>query len=414
MSLKWLADETSDTDPAKKKPIQQEPFARIHPTFVSNFETMNDPAHLLAEFPPISKADWLQKIQKDLRGKPLSDLNWQLPAGISIDPFPHADDLETLPEPLQSISNGWGIGEDIDVSDISQANGQALSALEFGVEAPRFVLQENPGPEQVASLLYGIDLSLISVHFLLKNNDVAPEKLLLNFYQHAKSQGHDPAQLRGSVNWEANDGVDVVELLRFAQENLPGFAVLPVNGTAFFRGDGNVVEELANTVRQGNDWLFTLTEAGFSAATIHWHLQFSVAVGKNYFIEIAKLRALRLLWANVQRAWGLEQAEMPVIEAHFPLNQQAESPNDNLIQATTQAMSAVIGGADRLTVLPSDVTEAHAQATDFSRRMARNVQHILKMENYFDRVADPAAGSYFLENLTVKLAEAAWRLTADG
>ncbi|MBI5914018.1 MAG: hypothetical protein HY842_01460, partial [Bacteroidetes bacterium] len=286
------------------------------------------------------------------------------------------------------------------------------SALGFGVEAPRFVLQENPGPEQVASLLHGIDLSLVSVHFLLKNNEAAPEKLLLNFYQHAKSQGHDPAQLRGSVNWEANDGVDVVELLRFVHENLPGFAVLPVNGTAFFPGDGNVVEELANTVRQGNDWLSTLTEAGFSAADIHRHLQFSVAVGKNYFIEIAKLRALRLLWANVQKAWGLEHG-MPTIEAHFPLNQQAESPNDNLVQATTQAMSAVIGGADRLTVLPSDVTEANPQATDFSRRMARNVQHILKMESYFDRVADPAAGSYFMENLTVKLAEAAWELTMN-
>ncbi|MBI5915435.1 MAG: hypothetical protein HY842_08665, partial [Bacteroidetes bacterium] len=85
---------------------------------------MTDPAHLFAEFPPISKADWLLKVRKDLRGKPLSDLNWQLPLGISIDPFPHADDLPTLPPPLQSINNDWEIGEDIDGSDISQANRQ--------------------------------------------------------------------------------------------------------------------------------------------------------------------------------------------------------------------------------------------------------------------------------------------------
>ena len=137
------------------------------------------------------------------------------------------------------------------------------------------------------------------------------------------------------------------------------------------------------------------------------NIQFSIAIGKSYFVEIAKIRALKILWANVLKAYGWE-ATSPSIEAHLSPSCQSDNPYQNMIAATTQAMSAVLGGVDRLTILPANA--ATEKADDFTRRIARNVQHLLKMEAYFDRVIDPAAGSYYIEQLTEQLAKQAWKV----
>ena len=357
-------------------------------------------------FPPVTKSDWLAKIEKDLKGKPLSSLEWQL-GHLAINPFPHLDDLKELPLPAGD-SPGWEIGEDIESHDLLEANRQVRQALEFGVQAPRFVLAENLGDHRMATLLEGIDLPLVSIHFFEKNKNADPKRLLEHFYHIAKNASADTDLLRGSVNWAYEDAVvvqDAFELVEIAQHKLPGFKVLPVNGHSYFE-EGDVISELARIVNRAVEWADGLEELGLPFDQVNHHLQFSLSVGKNYFVEIAKIRALKMLWANVLKAFDVEKFEMPPIEAHVAPSSQKDDPNTNMIQATTQAMAAVIGGANRLTVLPSDAFTG--TTTEFSRRIARNVQHILKMESHFDWVTDPAAGSYFVENLTEKLAAAAW------
>jgi len=162
-------------------------------------------------------------------------------------------------------------------------------------------------------------------------------------------------------------------------------------------------------VKRGNLYLEKLTERGLSPAEAANTLQFSIALGKSYFLEIARIRAFKLLWLNVLKAWGAP-LDYPAVEAHFQPEAYSDELHTNMIRATTMAMSAVLGGADRLTVLPYDAGR-EAQATysqSFSRRIARNVQHLLKMESFFHEIPDAAAGSYYIEKLTQQLAEKAW------
>ncbi|MEZ4961361.1 MAG: methylmalonyl-CoA mutase family protein [Saprospiraceae bacterium] len=364
--------------------------------------------NLFNEFPPVTKEEWLTKIKKDLKGKTVEELHWKL-GEVSVDPFPHIDDIKGVEAKPLFDRIGWEIGEDIESHDILKANHQALHSLECGVESLRFVLDENLGDHRMESLLEGIDLALISTHFYEKNKNAQPKHNLEHFIHVAKKKGLDTRLLRGAVNWWNEDAVvleDAFELVELAENKLPNFKVLPVNAHDYFDGADGIVQELANTIFKGEMWLSSLAEKNVHPAKSNRYLFFSLSVGVNYFVEIAKLRALRLLWANVMKAWKAEDWQMPMIDAHLAPADQTEDMHQNMIRATTQAMSAVIGGANRLTVLPSDDFEG--ENTNFSRRIARNVQHILKMESHLDWVADPVAGSYYVEDLTRKLAAAAW------
>ena len=373
---------------------------------------MNLSSTLFSEFPAVSKEEWLEKIKQDLKSKAIEELHWSLDGldGIKADPFAHADDhKKRQPVPFR-LTSDWEIGEDFEGHDLVSANRQALQSLGFGLESPRFLLDENLGDHRMETLLEGIDLGIVSTHFYEKNKNAQPKHILDHFIHTAKKYGSYTKQLRGSVNWWNEDAVvleDALELVELAENKLPNFKVLPVNAHDFFDGPEGAVQELANTVFKAEMWLSALAEKQISPAITNRYVFFSLAVGTNYFVEIAKLRALRLLWANVMHAWGVGEWQMPYLDAHFALGDQLEDAHQNMIRATTQAMSAVIGGADRLTVLPSD--DFTAQSSGFARRVARNVQHILKMESHLDWVADPVAGSYFVEDLTVKLAGAAWK-----
>jgi len=363
--------------------------------------------NLFTEFPPVSKAEWLEKIKKDLKGKAPSDFDWQVAEGQSVSAFPHLDDLGgSLPHPISEGRNDWQICEDIHVGNDEEANKMALRALEGGAEALRFVLTREP---DFGVLLAGVDLSIVSTHFLVKKTGTIQDQheivnLLRNFVAHVDTNAFDAAKINGTLNSSVSP-TSADELLRFALQHLPSFKVLPVNGADFFQTEDKTAEELTQINNEIYYWLATLATSGFSAMDICRNLHFTVAIGKNYFLQIAKLRALRQRWAFIQQNAGVTNPQPAFICAFLPLSQQSPDANTNLIQATTQAMSAVIGGVDVLTVLPSDITGEETMPTDFSLRMARNVQHILKMESHFDWVADPAAGSYFIENLTEKLLE---------
>jgi methylmalonyl-CoA mutase len=349
---------------------------------------------LFEDFRGVSKAEWLEKIANDLKGKDVGSFDWQVAPGQAVSAFPHKDDLgSNLPHPIANGENDWQICEGFQVDNDAAANKLALQALQGGANALRFSCSAMP---DFSALLNGIDASIIAFHFKVKKS-VGTVDFLQKFTEAA---GADPSQLNGSICWQ---GDQAEALIRFAADSLPNFRVLPVHGSAFFDGDENTVAELKKMAKSANDWFAKLTDIGFSPDEISQRLFFTASIGKNYFLQIAKLRALRKFWLEVQQKWGVANPVPAFVFAQYPLSLQSPDANTNLIQATTQAMSAVVGGVESLTVMPSDMTSGDAQPTDFSRRMARNVQHILKMESHFDWVADPAAGSYFIESLTEKL-----------
>ncbi len=367
------------------------------------------------EFPPVSKEEWLQKIEKDLRGKPLSDLQWQLEDNINVDALYHPDDQV----PATALSwngrseNEWEIGEYIIEDKTSEANKLALKGLQGGAQALLFRLKKDIDKEALAELLNGIELDLISTHFEQFYADKDPVKLLNLIFDHIKEVEKDPALIEGSIDFDPMlDWVDppmdkMKECIVFCQENMPKFKILQVNGREYHGGNEYSSRELGYILAKGNEYLSYLSEQGLDPALVNSHMQFAISISTSFFVEIAKLRAFRLLWGNVLQAHGVDPTQIPAVEVHLARETQVEDIHTNMIRATTQAMSAVIGGADRLYVRPANLVKKEAPMP-FTLRIARNAQHLLKLESYLNRVVDPSAGSYYIEALTDKLADEAW------
>ncbi len=367
-----------------------------------------------SEFQPVSKADWLARISKDLKGKALDELYWQLSGALRVDPFGHADDFPELPAPLNAGPLQWEICEDIDAADPAAANAQALEALNFGAESLCFQLTEPASSAFLRTLLEGVHPDFISLQFAGPGLAKNPGAVLATLEALAAERGLDPRALRGALRYDpaAAEGLQdwryVADLLAYGREHFPGFTLLSVEGAGEWQGAAGVADELAALLKRANHYFKQFADRGMNPADAARALQLTVAVGASYFVEIAKLRALKLLWLNLLKAWGLPTA-YPPLDVRFAPDAYAAEEYSNLIRATTMAMSAVLGGADRLAVRPFDAgTDAPSRPAGFGRRMARNVQHLLKMESFFTELHDPAAGSYYVEKLTLQLAEAAW------
>lgn len=375
---------------------------------------MDTKENLFKEFAGVSKEEWLAKAEKDLRGKPLSDLEWQLEEDLSVAPFYHPDDMDETLAPIWQgrTQNQWELGELIEVNDLSGANTALRDGLEGGAEAPLLILHHEPGEDELDQLFEGVELSYISTHFTQYYPGKQPDLLLRQFYEWAKKREHNPGKPAGSIDYDPildwNDPPfdTLAETMNFAREHLPRWRVLQINGMRFHAGPEGAVQELALIIAKGSEYLARLGERGIEPARANEQLQFTVALSTSYFVEIAKLRALRLLWNNVLNAYGASPTGACIV-AHLAEETQEGDPNTNMIKAGTQAMSAVIGGANRLYVRPADFS-INRPSSAFTRRIARNVQHLLRMESHLDRVVDPAAGSYYIEKLTEKLAERAW------
>ncbi len=369
---------------------------------------------LFASFPPSSKADWLAKISADLKGKPIETLDWQLEKSIRLSPVYSAEDLSDPPSiTAQKNNNNWQIGEYIDVEDMKQANTDILEGLIGGVNAPLIRLGHLPTVDELAILLKGVEPDFINIHFEPKHAGKDPAELFRNLIFFARKQGFELSSIKGSVDfdplldWANPPFKPLARILKFAGHYVPHFKVMQVNGRVFHTGIENGSLELALILSKGVEYLDQMEKLGIPPAQTNAHLQFSVAISSSYFVEIAKLRALRILWANVMNAYELKNENTPPLLVHFASESQTNDVEMNKIRAATQAMAAVIGGADTVFIPPSDAKQ-NKKSTSFTRRIARNVQHLLQMESHLDRVVDPAAGSYYIESLTKELCEHAW------
>jgi methylmalonyl-CoA mutase len=404
--------------------------------------------NLLADFPEVTREQWMEKIQADLKGADFEKkLVWKTNEGFNVMPFYIADDItdlktsEVTPGKFPyvrgtKVDNSWYIRQEILVIDPKTANNKALDILNKGVDSINFVIRKNDVTSTfISTLLENIAADCVELNFCVGYQQSANFLKLLTAYFNEKT--YDFKKLHGSVNWDGinsmllcGDDFTKQELVNFAKEtfdaatDLPFYRVIGVNALTLTNAGAFISTELGYALAWGNEYLSSLIDAGCEPSVVAKKIKFNFGVGNNYFMEIAKFRAARLLWAKIVDAYQPRclktnckhtvndickcAAKMRVHAETTIFNKTVFDPNVNMLRTQTEAMSAVLGGVNSLTVLPFDV--AYKTSGEFSERIARNQQLLLKEESHFDKVADPAAGSYYIETLTNKIAEQAWKI----
>lgn len=365
---------------------------------------------LLEEFPPISTTEWEAAIARDLKGAdPEKKLIWQTEEGFRVKPFYRAEDLARLacagtipgefPYRRGARSTGdWRIREEIDAADAEEANGMARAAVTSGAEGIAFSRVSVESARELEKSLRHLDE--IPVHF-----ERAGEPLIRMLIE--RQNGMPFAA-------ETSTGCDALASLEFAAETIAaapaGLTPFTVDGAAFADAGATTVEEAGLSLAAGVEFLRALAERGVDANRAAAAVEFSFAAGCNYFFEIAKLRAFRMLWARVVESFGgtHEAAKARIAARTSKWDKTIYDPHVNILRATTEAMAAVLGGADAVTVAPFDA--CYRMPDETSRRLARNTQLMLKHEAWLGRVADAGGGSYALETITDFEARAGWRV----
>ncbi len=358
---------------------------------------------LFDEFSPVSAKEWKQKIQVDLKGADYNEtLVWDSPEGIKVKPFYHADDAVATFNNLTS-KKGWSVGQKIYAGNAELANKKALKALQRGVESLSFVI---PSEEiKVESLLKNIDLNAVSVYVKLEFLSHEYVQALVQFCSDSLENIYlnlDPiGQLAKSGNWFEGWEKDVAMLKKI----LAGEAqnIVSVNLALYQNAGANMVQQLAYTLAHANEYLNIFQTETERPKTI----TFKVSVGTNYFFEIAKLRALRRLWITLVEFYDFD-TECHIVAYPTRRNKTLYDYNTNMLRTTSECMSAVLGGADRVVNLPYDTI--YHKDNEFGERIALNQLLLLKNESYFDKVNNAADGAYYIESLTAQLTEKALEL----
>ena len=357
---------------------------------------------LFSEFPEVSAKAWKQKIQYGLQGADYNEtLVWESPEGIKVKPFYNTEDLEGLPEYPCRLPKNWSIAQEIYAGDALKANKKAQRALQNGSESLVFKIPSDN--VSIENLLSGIDLSQISVHFDLQFLTASYVKNISDFVKETPNKLRLHTDIIGHLALSGNWFYNLKEDYRILEEILSqtNFPVLSVEATIYQNAGANMVQQLAYSLAHANEYLNHFGTKSVQPIT------FKIAVGGNYFFEIAKLRALRMLWNTLASEYGIS-SDCHIIAQPSQRNKTLYDYNINMLRTTTECMSAILGGADTVLNLPYDAI--YHKDNKFAERMARNQLLILKNEGYFDRSADPAAGSYYIETLTRQLAEKALKL----
>ena len=404
--------------------------------------------NLLADFPSVSTQQWMDKITADLKGADFNKkLVWKTNEGFSVLPFYRAEDIAGLQTKdaapgvfpfVRGIKadNEWFVRQDIVVESAKDANAKALDILFKGVTSLGFKLKkEELSAETIATLLEGIAADCVELNFGICVSAAAKLATILTDYFNSK--GYDVKKLQGSINFDPinrmllagkkltkDEIATKAKATVLAAAGLPFYKVVGVNATTLNNSGAFIAQELGYALAWGNEYLSSLVEAGVDTSLAAKKIKFSFGVGGNYFMEIAKFRAARMLWAKIVDAYqpicrvpdckntvnGICKcaAKMRIHAETSTFNTTIFDANVNMLRTQTEAMSATLGGVNSLTVSPYDV--AYKTSDEFSERIARNQQLLLKEECHFDKVADPAAGSYYIETLTNEIAAQAWKL----
>ena len=410
-------------------------IAQVLPKYflcISIFASMKEQfsGQLFTGFPEISTEQWEEKIRSDLKGADYQKkLIWKTEEGIDLKPFYREEDLESLSYLNHAGSlrkkgeapNSWMICQDITLKDPpEEANRRLQMALKGGAQSVRILLEDplQADPEWLDRLLEGIPPGETELSF---RGSMQAARLYEELVELAGKRGVSPSYLNGGLGADplgkmAETGIPVASmenlgsLVKKVIKQSPSLRVISVNGSLFQNAGSTLTEELGFALAMANEYMTVLTESGIDPSEAVLRMQLDLTTGTNYFMEIAKLRAARILWARICQGYGIKpnDGKIHIHSTSSLWNMTLYDLHVNILRGTTEAMAAIIGGADKVSVLPFELPAEKSSL--FSDRIARNIQIILREEAYFDRVADPASGSYYVENLTDAMADHAWKL----
>ena len=391
---------------------------------------------LFTEFPPVPTEKWEEVITADLKGADYErKLVWKTGEGFNVRPYYRAENLEGI-KFLGSQAgefpyvrgthahNRWRVHQTVSVVCPKEANAEALKILNAGVDSLGFcIASADFSAADLDMLLKDICIPAVEITFCgekmanvaelvlakVEKEGIAKEDVRIAFCIDPLVKGLSSKGDFCSPNGEKCIA-RIVELIHKTKE-YKHVRIVTVAGQTFGNSGSTIVEELAFTLSAGHDYLVRLTDAGLDVDAAARKLRFSFSVSSNYFMEIAKFRAARMLWANIVKGYGPAKncaCKMQIHAETSRWNQTVYDPYVNMLRGTTEAMSATIAGVYSLEVTPFDTS--FENPTEFSKRIARNVELLLKNESHFDQVVDPAGGSYYVENLTQSIAAEAWKL----
>jgi methylmalonyl-CoA mutase len=408
--------------------------------------------------------DWENIAAKELRGKSIDDLTWHTLEGIAVKPLYTAADTDGLPhmggvpgeapytrgvKATMYAGRPWTIRQYAGFSTAEESNafyraalagGQQGVSVAFDLATHRGYDSDHPrvegdvgkagvaidSVEDMKILFDGIPLDKVSVSMTM-NGAVIP--ILANFIVTGEEQGHDKSVLAGTIQ---NDILKefmvrntyvyppepsmriIADIIGYTSAHMPKFNSISISGYHMQEAGADLVQELAFTLADGREYVRTAIAAGMDVDAFAPRLSFFFAIGMNFFMEAAKLRAARLLWSRIMSEFEAKTEKSSMLRTHCQtsgVSLQEQDPYNNVIRTAYEAMSAVLGGTQSLHTNALD--EAIALPTDFSSRIARNTQLILQEETGVTNVVDPLAGSYYVETLTHELAEAAWKLIEE-
>ena len=394
----------------------------------------NNNEKLFQEFVAPTKQEWLDKIEVDLKGADFQKrLVWRTNEGFNVQPFYRREDVEKLQTPLslpgeypfvrgnKKHDNEWYVRQNIVAASAKEANQKALDVLNKGVTSLGFRIPGNEvSKDYVATLLDGIFCDCVELNFsTCKRHSVELAGILVDYFQ---EKGYDKEKIVASIDWDPIEkivvkGKDTEALLQYSKtlvetvKDYPHFRVISVNTVALNNAGAYIVQELGYALAWGAEYLQQLVEAGVEPTLAARKIKFNMGISENYFMEIAKFRAARLLWADI-----VKQFE-PVCDCACKMIVNAETSRYNMtlfdayvnmLRSQTETMSAALAGVHSIVVTPFDA--AYETPNEFSERIARNQQLLLKEECHFATVVDPSAGSYYIEELTTSLANEAWKI----
>ncbi len=389
---------------------------------------------LFSEFQAPTTQEWMDKIQVDLKGADFQKrMVWRTNEGFDVMPFYRREDLadlkavNSLPGEFPFVrgnkkdNNIWYVRQEINVDCPKAANEKALDILNKGVDSIGFkIAGKDVSKDFIATLLNGILPQYVELNFnTCQRHCVELAEILVAYF---KENGYPLAELKGSINFDPIsrilcNGSDKSALIAEgkalieALAELPGYKCVNVNSVALNNAGAYIYQELGYALAWGAEYMNALTEAGVDATEAGKRIKFNMGVSDNYFMEIAKFRAARMLWAQIVKQYEPKcdcACQMHVCAFTSEYNQTIFDSYVNLLRSQTEAMSAAIANVDSIVVTPFD--KPYEVPTDFAERIARNQQLLLKEEAHFDKLVDVAGGSYTVEHLTDAIAKEGWKL----
>lgn len=369
---------------------------------------------LFSNFNSVSKQEWTEKAKIDLKGEDFNKkLVWKNLSNIDIPPFFTSEDkidyLKNSGENSQSLINYRyidGLTEEI-------ANKLGLKAIEEGINGLLFDIKDST---VVSRLLAGINLNKIAVAFILRTHEIA---FAIDFFDFVTAQKINQNNLRGYFDLElipnyvtkgkmnpgqCNKAAAIAELA----SEFPNFKAITISGTAYLDSGANQVQEVAYTLNSLVCFIERYSDRGISLETIFNNLHFQLAIGSEYFIEIGKFRAFNSLLQEIAKKYGIAEFSHSLTGKTSIWSKSVTDAHTNLLRATTETMSAILGNVDGVLIDPYD--KEFNDASDFSSRIAGNIYTILKEESYFGKVANPVDGCYYIEEVSAKIASKALEL----